>query len=181
MEAKWTLYPDQINGVNLKLLNKKAEECERNILHIHFSKYRTTLFNQLNKPTNKIKLDDLKKKGILKNDQYLLLFPSSGKTDSSKFDMTLLSLLVRSLCGYQKPPKGWNTDPDVTDESEIADSVRFTLSRNRSAHFTQAGISMKEYKGYFFYLKDALKRRGCSEKDLIDMIRFKSKSVPTNF
>ena len=98
-------------------------------------------------------------------------------TDSSVFDMTLLSLLVHSICGYKKPPTGWDNDPDVDDESVIADSVRFRLSRNYVKHFPLS-ISRKKYKDQYNYLEKALLRRGCTRVDLKRIKPFFRYEVP---
>ena len=44
----------QKNGVELQLLCEKAEQCERNILHKHFSRDPATFFEQLNMSRTKI-------------------------------------------------------------------------------------------------------------------------------
>ena len=167
MASKSLTYPTQQQkyGVKLQLICEKAEECEREMFHKHFSRDPATLFNQLNEPANRRILNDLKKKRVLKEDQYLLLFPSSGLTDSSKFDMTLLSLLVRSICGYQEPTTGWNKDPDDADESDIADSIRFTLSRNRIKHHPLS-TPRDKFKDSYNYLEKALLRRRCTQGEL---------------
>ena len=170
------LTPYQKNGLELQILCEKAEQCQRNILHKHFPRDPTAFFNKLNEPENKKILDGLKKKKVLKDDQFSLLFPSSGLTDSSKFDMTLLSLLVRSLCGYRKPATGWNKDPDDADESDIADSIRFTLARNRIKH---GSLSIPgDFIRCYLCLDKALIRQGCPQDEL-NTIKPKTRSLPS--
>ena len=82
--------------------------------------------------------------------------------------MTLLSLLVRHLCGCQAPLTGWCDHPNVTDESEIADSIRFRKSRNDINHLP-ASISRLKYKDCYNYLEKALLRRGCTLDELTNL------------
>ena len=59
-------YPTQYekNGSEVTLLLGKAEKCQRNILHKHFSRDPATFFNQLNEPTTKSIFDGFKEKII---------------------------------------------------------------------------------------------------------------------
>ena len=112
-----TKYPtqQQKNGFKQQLLREKSTKCLQDLFHQTFSRNPATLFQELSQKVNKDKLDKLKKKGVLKDDQYDLIFPPSQQTDSEKFDITLLFLLIRTLCGYKKPSNGWDKEPDVTE------------------------------------------------------------------
>jgi hypothetical protein len=52
-----------------------------------------------------------------------LLFPLSGTPDSNNFDITLLTILLRNICG-------WNNMPPASDTSKSANIARIKISRN---------------------------------------------------
>ena len=63
--------------------------------------------------------------------QWDLLFPLSGNPpDSKTFDITLLTVLLRNICGLHPPATGWNTLPPNTDNSPAANITRIKLLRN---------------------------------------------------
>ena len=64
--------------------------------------------------------------------QWDLLFPPSGNLpDSKTFDVTLLTVLLRNICGLPPPTTGWNTMPPVADRSQEANITRIRLLRNQ--------------------------------------------------
>ena len=62
--------------------------------------------------------------------QWNVLFPTSGIPDSNNFDITLLTILLRNICGLPSPATGWNVMPPAGDTSKSADVVRIKLFRN---------------------------------------------------
>ena len=63
--------------------------------------------------------------------QWNLLFPKSGAPDSKNFDITLLTILLRNICGLSAPTTGWNAMPPAGDTSISADILRIKLFRNQ--------------------------------------------------
>ena len=43
---------------------------------------------------------------------------------SSFIDISLLTFLLRQLCGLPEPVAGWSVDPLVTDQTQSANLVR---------------------------------------------------------
>ena len=86
---------------------------------------------------NKLSLLKLKPR-IINNIQWDLLFPPSGNPpDSKNFDVTLLIVLLRNICGLPPPATGWNTMPPRADNSIQANVTRIRLFRNEVyAHAT---------------------------------------------
>ena len=74
-------------GLDCQMLRSKIEFYHLSIFHKHFSRDPATLYKEL-KAREKT-LNKLKSKGLLNDDQWNLLFPASGLTDSKKFDTTL--------------------------------------------------------------------------------------------
>ena len=74
-----------------------------------------------------------KLKGHVINDQqWGLLYPSSGTPDSEKFDVTLLTIPIRNICGLPPPAKGWKSMPLTSDSSVSANILRIKLYRNEA-------------------------------------------------
>ena len=149
------------NGLKVRTLDEKTDIYLLNIFHKHFSRDPQLLYQELLK--RKTKLDELKNKKILKEDQYQLLFPSSSKeTFSDKFDTTLTFLLIRTLCDYKKPPTGWDSEPKDDDVSDIAQAIRLKLERNKSRH-GRLSIATAEYKDIYNRRIKPLLALGCPQ------------------
>ena len=63
--------------------------------------------------------------------QWQCLYPSPGVYGkSADFDITLLFLLLRTICNLTPPQNGWNLAPATADHSLTADIVRIKYYRN---------------------------------------------------
>ena len=83
------------------------------------------------------KIDRLQRRNILKQDQIDLIFPpNDNKTDSSKFDITLICILIRNYCNRLPPPlNGWNDkNPPDHDTTIAANVIRAREWRNYVHH-----------------------------------------------
>ena len=83
------------------------------------------------------KINTLKRRRILKQDQIDLIFPlNDNKTDSSKFDITLICILIRNCCNGLPPPlNGWDDKkPPAHDPSIAANVIRAREWRNYVHH-----------------------------------------------
>jgi hypothetical protein len=71
----------------------------------------------------------LSKRNIINKQQYLLL--SHNALTSASLDISLLSCLLRNICGLKSSTDPyWSTPPAPTDFSIEADLVRFRAYRN---------------------------------------------------
>ena len=96
-----------------------------------FSKDPKKLYLELQE--KKPQIDKLKEKSVLKQDQYDLLIPPSGDTvDSTKFDITLLMVLLTNFCGFEYPMRNWI--PQSTDIDTFANIVRVKRTRDMVQH-----------------------------------------------
>lgn len=76
-------------------------------------------------------LENLLRRRVLLKPQWDLLFPRDGATpDSKTFDIQLLFLLLKSICGLSPPPSGWHSKPVPSDTSFEANIVRVKCFRN---------------------------------------------------
>ena len=87
---------DQKRGFDCQLLRDKMDFYQLEIFHKHFSRDPATLYAELK--THERDLNKLRGR-ILNKDQWELIFPASGLTDSKKFDTTLTFVLIRNFCG----------------------------------------------------------------------------------
>ena len=94
------------------------------------------LYDFFNTIENKNKIDDLKKKRILKDDQINLLLPQNQKTFSKKWDITLICVVIINFSTLPPPLTGWKRDPDPTDTTTAANVLRIRKARNDNNHAT---------------------------------------------
>ena len=123
---------EQENGLRLQLLNEKITQTLRNKFHQYFASDPKTLFKELS--AHKATLIGYLRKKIIYKDQYALLLPSNGLSDSKTFDVSLLAFLLRALCGLPQPITGWDKDPSPTDQTESAHLLRVRTGRNKIQH-----------------------------------------------
>lgn len=101
----------------------KGGEALRRVLHAKI--WPSTLVTVLT--VKKSALQRLKSH-VINDQQWKLLYPSSGTPDSETFDITLLTILIRNISGLPPPATGWNSMPPVNDCS--ANILRIKLYRN---------------------------------------------------
>ncbi|XP_044167462.1 nucleotide-binding oligomerization domain-containing protein 2-like isoform X1 [Acropora millepora] len=98
----------------------------------------------LSSPTVLPKLQSLQRKRILNPSQWGKLFPAVPSTVSSaNFDVTLLMVLLRNICGLSPPVStgNWGTLPPDCDSSTEANIVRIKWYRNEVyGHATKASV-----------------------------------------
>ena len=103
-------------------------------------------------------------RGVMNPSMWNQLYPTPISYGcSSDFDITLLFVLIRNICGLNPPSstKSWDKDPPVTDQSLEADLVRLKLFRNKLfAHITHTAINKKEFKTLWTSVSNVLIRRG---------------------
>ena len=114
--------------------------------------------------TSKIRdeLQELRKRKVLNPSQWGKLYPAIKSSVSSRdFDITLLVVLLRNICGLVCPATGWDTVPPTTDTTLEADIVRIKCYRNTVyGHASQASVDDVTFKQYWQDIQDALVRLG---------------------
>ncbi len=120
-----------------RLLVDKGTEALRNTLDAIHAPNLPAVLN-----ANKTTLLSRKRRRVINDTQWDLLFPPSGNPPNSKnFDVTLLTVLLRNLSGFPAPATGWNTMPPATDNSLQANITRIKLFRNQVyAHATSTKV-----------------------------------------
>ena len=127
-------------------------------------------FNAIHSPANlqavlarnKATLQRLRTRKVINPTQWGKLFPAIPSSVSSvSFDITLLVVLLRNLCGFAAPATGWDALPAATDMSLAADIVRIKYFRNTVfAHAERASVDNATFYRYWSEIRDALVRLG---------------------
>ena len=111
---------------------------------------------------NKATLRTLRTRKVINATQWGKLFPAiSTSVSSAQFDITLLMVLLRNLCGLTSPATGWDKLPAVTDLSREADIARVKYYRNTVyGHAERASVDDAAFNAYWDDIRDTLVRLG---------------------
>ncbi|XP_078381142.1 uncharacterized protein LOC144663922 isoform X2 [Oculina patagonica] len=96
------------------------------------------------------------KRKILNPTQWGKLYPADPSTVSSaNFDVTLLIVLLRNICGLSPPLTGWDDLPPATATSTADDIARVKFYRNTVyGHATQASVNDGSFNNYWQEIRD---------------------------
>ena len=116
------------------------------------------LHGVLTKPPEHSILQSLRKRRILNPTQWDKLYPSSPSSVSSKdFDVTLLILLLRNICGLIPPTTGWDNLAPSADTSAEANIARVKYYRNHVyGNASQASVDDATFNIYWQDITNAL-------------------------
>ena len=155
------------------------------VLRKIFDRYHPPANLQANLNANYGTLNNLLRKRVLHQLQWKKLFPPGGATpDSNTFDITLLFLLLNSICGLSPPPSGWHTKPSASDTSVEANLARIKFFRNELyGHVTTTGVDTPTFSARWQEISavlvalglpqaeiDRLKAEHCGEEDFLDVL-----------
>ena len=103
-------------------------------------------------------LRTLRARRILTATQWGKLYPSSLSSVSSRdFDITLLMLLLRNICGLIPPATGWDSLPLAADTSAEANIARVKYYRNHVyGNASQASVDDATFNAYWQDISNAL-------------------------
>ena len=127
-------------------------------------------FDAIHTPTNLLKalagnegkLRILRARKVINATQWGTLFPvDPSLVSSAHFDITLLMVLLRNLCGLTSPATGWDKLPAETDVSLEADIARVKYYRNTVyGHAEYASVDDAAFNAYWGDIRDTLVRLG---------------------
>ena len=112
----------------------------------------------LTKPPAHLILRTLRLKRILNPTHWAKLYPASPSSVSSKdFDVKLLMLLLRNICGLIPPATGWDNLPPAADTSAEANIARVKYYRNHVyGNASQASVDDATFNTYWQDISNAL-------------------------
>ena len=147
-----------------RLLVDKGTEALRNTLDVILPNLPAVL------NANRTTLLKLKHR-VINDTQWDLLFPPSGNpADSKTFDVTLFTVLFRSLSGFPPPATGWNTMPPATDTSPQANITRIKLFRNQVfAHASSTEVDKTTFDNLWQNISKALVDLKIPQKEIDDL------------
>ena len=145
-----------------QLLVDKGGDALRAALHAKHPP--STLSSVLN--AQKSALQKIKYK-VITEKQWNLLFPTSGMPDSKSFDITLLTVLLRNICGLSPPAAGWNATPPAGDTSISDDIVRIKMFRNDIyGHIASTQLNDTMFEKLWQEISKPLIRLGIPQKNI---------------
>ena len=101
------------------------------------------------------------KKKVLNPTQWGRLYPTHSPVSSAAFDITLLTVLLRNICGLGPPANGWDRLPLAKSTSKADDIARVKYYRNTVyAHAHQASVDNSSFSAYWHEIREALVRLG---------------------
>ena len=112
----------------------------------------------LTQPPHNATLNTLKTKKIINSSQWGDLFPVVlSSVSSHKFDVTLLMVLLRNICGLAPPATGWDALPPDLDQSKQAHIARVKYYRNKVyGHANQASVDDTAFNRYWLAISNAI-------------------------
>ena len=149
-----------------QLLIDKGGDALRRVLQtrINISPSPSTLKSLLNahkKSLQKIRYS------VINATQWKLLFPPSGSPDSNNFDISLLTILLRNICGLSSPAAGWNVLPPASDTSVSAEILRIKMIRNEVyGHISSAQLGDTKFETLWREISQPLIKLGILQKDI---------------
>ena len=96
----------------------------------------TELYKELS--THEETLDKLVSDKFLNKNYRKILLPTNGKTDSSKFDVTLITVLIINCTTLQPPRDGWDQKSPPTNDPSVAANVLLGKYWRNYLHHTDA-------------------------------------------
>ena len=152
-----------------QLLIDKGGDALRRVLQtkISISPPPSTLGSLLN--AHKKSLQKLRY-SVINAAQWKLLFPPSGSSDSNNFDITLLTILLRNICGLPSPTAGWNAMPPASDTSVSAEILRIKMIRNEVyGHISKAQLDDTEFETLWQQISQPLINLGIRQQDIHEL------------
>ena len=168
---------DTFNGMKLMrlILDAGSEALRKVFQRIHPGNLQVILSCKSSSSTctssicNYHLLFELKKRNIIRQNQWDKLYPPHpNKPNINDFDITLLSVLLRNICGLSPPSTaGWDKWPTPSIHSVEADIVRIKLFRNEHfGHRPQSAVSEADFKALWAEISLPLARLGIDQKEI---------------
>ncbi len=149
-----------------QLLVDKGGDALRAALHVVHPP--STLAAVLNAHTSVLKKI---RYSVINPTQWNLLYPvSAGTPDSRDFDVTLLTILLRNICGLPSPATGWNVMPPASDTSISANIARIKIFRNDVyGHTPSAQLDDTKFETLWQEISKPLINLGIPKQDIDEL------------
>lgn len=138
------------------------------------------LYGDLTRSPARSTLRTLKKNGIISKDQWRKLYPMIPSSVSSEnFDILLLMLLLKNICGLEPPATGWDSCPPAEDKSTEANIARLTYHRNKiyELHTIYSSVDDSTFNGYWEDISNVLVGLGAAAISLEEIQQLKTDTM----
>ncbi|XP_046862684.1 uncharacterized protein LOC124456244 [Xenia sp. Carnegie-2017] len=159
----------EANGSRLsKILINKGTQALKTTLRFSFYFRSSSLINELKDLSTMNKLTLLKNKRVISKEQWELLYPPNGSSpDLDNFDISLLTVLLRNICGLTAPSGGWDSLPSSSDTSISANIARIKFYRNKVyGHITTTSVNDSEFEYLWQEISKALVGLGIQQTEI---------------
>ena len=148
-----------------QLLIDKGSDALRRALHvIHPAPTLATALHSHRKTLQRLR------NNVINPPQWRLLYPAAGPPNSNDFDITLLTILLRNICGLSSPVTGWKVMPPTTDTSISADILRIKIFRNEvHGHTASAQYDDPTFEKLWQEISQALVRLGIPQQEIDEL------------
>ncbi|XP_046862673.1 uncharacterized protein LOC124456233 [Xenia sp. Carnegie-2017] len=159
------------NGSRLsKLLINKGTQALKIRLQVIIGLQSSNLKDKLNDAFNRKKLESLKKKKVINKEQWDLLYPSNKTPEIGNFDISLLTVLLRNICGLTAPHGGWNNLPSSSETSISANIATIKFYRNKVyGHITTTSVNDSEFEYLWQEISKALVGLGIQQIEIDEL------------
>ncbi len=147
------------------LLVDKGGDVLRRALHvIHPPSTLAAALNANKRTLSKIRYS------VINPAQWELIFPATGLPDSNNFDITLLTILLRNICGLASPATGWDVMPAASDTSISANIARIKIFRNEVyGHVPSAQLDDTTFEKLWQEISKPLVNLGILQHDIDEL------------
>lgn len=164
MAAASPTFPTSRETTNYARLCVLLVDVSSQVLRGTFDRIRPhgRLDTVLGTPPTSDTLKSLLKRKVLNPSQWSILYPAiKSSVSSEKFDITLLMVLLRNICGLTPPAAGWDALPSPTDVNCEDDLARIKYYRNTVyGHAAQASVDDANFNDYWMKIRETLVRLG---------------------
>ena len=164
MAAASPTFPTSRETTNYARLCALLVDVGSQVLRETFDRMRPRgrLDTVLGTPPTSDTLKSLLKRKVVNPSQWRSLYPAiKSSVSSEKFDITLLMVLLRNICGLTPPAAGWDALPSPTDVNCEDDLARIKYYRNTVyGHAAQASVDDVNFNDYWMKIRDTLVRLG---------------------
>ena len=147
-----------------QLLIDKGSDALRRALHVmHPAPTLAAALHSHRKTLQRLRYN------VINPPQWRLLYPA-GPPNSNDFDITLLTILLRNICGLPSPATGWKVKPPSTDTSISADILRIKIFRNEVyGHTASAQYDDATFKKFWQEISQTLVKLGIPQQEIDEL------------
>ncbi|XP_046845960.1 uncharacterized protein LOC124439724 [Xenia sp. Carnegie-2017] len=161
----------EANGSRLsKFLINKGTQALKTTLQFNINFRSSNLSDELNESSNKSTLESLRQRRVINKEQWNLLYPSTGLPNLDNFDISLLTVLLRNICGLTAPHGGWDNLPSSSDTSISANIARIKFYRNKVyGHISTTSVDDGTFERLWDEISKALVGLGIQQTEIVEL------------